>query len=156
MTDLKRPRKTPRRGYLLMEAVVAGSLLTIAIVSTLSLLSSARADAIYANNQGVAAMLARTKADQLAASLSTLCNPGNQVAFVSVPTVQHAQYEWRYTVGSAANKASSTPPITVAMCDVMVEVRYPARVGSRQDSQDGSVDGQGIINYRRLYTPGSP
>jgi hypothetical protein len=147
----RRPRS--HRGYLLMEAVVAGSLLTIAIVSTLSLVSSARADAIYANNQGVGSMLARAKADQLAASTSTTCNPGNQATFISVGGTKHPQYEWRWTVASAANKTLSTPPITVAMCDVSVEVRYPARVGSRQDRQDGSVNGQGIVSYRRLYTP---
>jgi hypothetical protein len=144
----------PTRGYLLMEAMIAGSLLTIAIVSTLSMIGTAKADAIYANNRGVAAALARAKADQLAtSSVATGCAPGNQATYVTVST-NYPAFEHKWTVASAtAIKAASSPAITAAMCDVDVSVRYPARIGSRQDTEDGTTDGQGLVRYRRLYTP---
>jgi Tfp pilus assembly protein PilV len=139
-----------RRGYLMMEAMVAGSLLTVAIVSTLTMIGSAKADSIYANNLGIAGMLARQRADLLASASN--CAPGNQAAFASVSTT-HFQFEQRWTVVAAANAASSVPPITTTLCDVTVAVRYPARLGGKHDRLDGTADGQGIVQYRRLYTP---
>ncbi|MCC7073718.1 MAG: hypothetical protein IT383_20575 [Deltaproteobacteria bacterium] len=144
-------RRAPR-GYLLAEVMFAGAILAVTIAATLSLIASSAADQRYGSNRGVAGMLARAKADELASA--TNCTPGNQGTLIVVDAATYPQFRWMWTVANAGNSASSTPPITAGtLCDIVVTVRYPAVKGSLEDIGDGTTDGEALLTFNRMYKP---
>lgn len=127
MNFLRRPR---RRGYLLLEAAVAGALLSVVLASTLSLLAQARVQGSYAARRASAISLARAKMDEFV-GVPTIVATSQSI--IDVDPVDFPGIKWKWAVTDVSSTYASASPNgigDVALFEIVVIVLYPTATGT--------------------------
>lgn len=107
--------KRATRGYLLLESIVAGGILTVCIGTALVLSSSFRASVTGASRRAEAAQLAESRVEQFLAG-------DTRVSFGPEPLAGHHGFT---VEGTATSQAIGAGSMTSTMRAVTVTVRYP-------------------------------
>jgi hypothetical protein len=139
------------RGYLLIEAAIAGGLLVVAIGVALALVVQARTSVSSSANAAAAAALLRSKVDEIASQ--TVCPASSPLVDVGAG---FPGFRWSWSADNAAVMTASAPALTGAapLCEVDVTVEYPVAVRSRDDASDGTVDnGRGQLRLSKMWRP---
>jgi len=128
--------RAPRRGFTLLEMMVATALMSIAVVGLLSLLSSTVANAARIRQYDRAAMLARTKMNEL-------------LVLTPLPIGQRMEGAWDASWGWVAQvepfeRLPNAQPGSLQLARINLEVWWTAREERRSIQLDG---------YRRVPVP---
>lgn len=113
------------RGYIMLEAVISGGLLAVALGTTMSLIAAYRVEVTMAARRAEASSLAMAVADELMARTHTT---GSQAL---APVPGHAGFRSGFTIANAGLAASSTPPLAAldGLHKITVTVEYPSSRG---------------------------
>jgi hypothetical protein len=117
------------RGYLLIEAMVAGACLAVVLSTTLTLIGQARAEGIYAGRRNAAISLARQKMDALVGTpeLVTVNVTKNAVDAEDFPGIY-----WAWSVTDTSDTPNSGVGLdTLSTFEIVVTVTYPSAQGER-------------------------
>ena len=119
----------PWRGYLLMEALVGGAVLAIALATTISLVGEYRRETSTAVRRAEASQIALMYADQVMGLPNAAASSG---AFANVPGHQNFQFRWGLATPNPDPRTLSTPNLLSAteLLEITVEVQFIANDGS--------------------------
>lgn len=113
------------KGYILLETVIAGGIVSIALATSVTMIASSRYETSMAARRAEASSLALGMADQLMTATGLETQP---LAAVT----GHSGFRAGYTVSSgAALKSASTPPLAAndSVEVIQVTVEYPTSRG---------------------------
>lgn len=145
-------RKTGKsRGYLLIEVMVAGSVIAITLAVSVVFVVEGRKNTSMAAHRQAAMSLARGKCSEIVAALPTATVDQALTAVGS----NFPGFSQSWTTVAATMTGSSTPAITVAASEVTCTVEYPAAIGSVDDRASGSTsDGRASLTVKNVwFTP---
>lgn len=113
-----------RRGYIMLEALIGGGIVSVALATTFAIIAGARVDASAAIRRAEASALAIGTADRLMASTST--------AGQSPTAVGTRGLRVGYTIVPNSAHALSTPQLTSAspIDRITVTVEFPTQRGT--------------------------
>ncbi len=115
-----------RRGYIMLETVVAGAIVAVGLGTTITLIASARFEASMAAKRAEASAWAMTVADSVMATGSLTGQP-------LTPVPNHIGLKAGYTVGVDPAMSQSIPPLTgPAVHRIVVTVEYTTSRGPAQ------------------------
>ncbi len=117
------------RGYLLIEAMVAGACLAVVLSTTFSLVGQARVEGIYAGRRNAAISLARQKMDTLVGApvLEPIAVQKTVVDADDFPGI-----EWAWSVKDTSDDANSEVGLdSLSTFEITVTVTYPSAQGER-------------------------
>jgi hypothetical protein len=120
------------RGYLLVEAMVAGACLAVILSTTLAFLGDARAKGIYAGRRSSAVSLARQKMDALTGI--PLLLESMDAAPSAVDEIRYPGIKWGWTVTEKTTDFDALSPVDMAavkLFEIQVDVIYPTAQGSK-------------------------
>ena len=148
---LMQPPQRPARGYLLMECMIAGAILAIALGTVIGQLAEARVEISHAADRDVAVGLANAK-------LSSLEADSSRTAVTQAATTTglgaYPGYSWSWSLQNADSVETATScngtALSTDLHEFIVTVYFPARQGSSADMEDGLSDGQGSVTFRRI------
>ena len=135
--SMKKPR-----GYLLLEAMIAGAVVAVTLLIALDFAAKSRADTSAAGQRQVASTLARAQTDTIISALPTAT--ADQVAFAAVAGMPGLRMKWTTTTDAVLGTLS-TPPIATPIKQVTVTVEYSVPIGSAEDLRAGAKDGKAEI-----------
>jgi hypothetical protein len=127
--SVQRSENNLRRGYLLIEAMVASACLAVVLSTTLTLIGQARAEGIYAGRRNAAISLARQKMDALVGTpeLAEIA-----VTKTAVDTEDFPGIFWAWSVTDTSGAANSAVGLdTLSTFEIVVTVTYPSSQGER-------------------------
>ncbi|HEY4221797.1 MAG TPA: hypothetical protein VGO62_10645 [Myxococcota bacterium] len=131
MTKTTRLRARKRRGYVLMEAMISGSLIALMLATTFTIIAAARADIGYTSRRAGAVTVCRQKLDELS-TLATIV-PVAQ-ATIPVDGVNFPGLTWDWSVvDQTAFYAGKSPlgfPSGNTLWEITVNVHYPTPSGT--------------------------
>ena len=134
---------TSPRGYLLIEALVAGAVISLTLLSALTFVAQARVEAKGAGNRAQAIQLARGQAELMASAL-----PTNALSQGSLPVVGMPGFDMEFT--TATTSLAGVP--TLDTRDLTVIVEYPCAKGSREDNEaQPANDGRATVTVHRTW-----
>jgi hypothetical protein len=117
------------RGYLLIEAMVAGACLAVVLSTTFSLVGQARVEGIYAGRRNAAISLARQKMDAL---VGTPVLESIAVQKTAVDADDFPGIEWAWSVKDTSDDANSDVGLdSLSTYEITVTVTYPSAQGER-------------------------
>jgi hypothetical protein len=114
-----------KRGYILLETLVAGGIVTVGLGTTITIIASSRFESSMAARRAEASAYAMATTDVLMASSTLTSQP-------LAPVPDHPGLQMGYTIVTTPNEAaSSVPPLldSDAMHLVSVTVEFPTSRG---------------------------
>ena len=113
-----------RRGYLLIEILIAGAIISVVLGTLIGILADTRRKASANANDVVAMHLVRAKADELLASPHVVVAAN---AFENVnPNLPG--FRWKWQVAQSGLQSNSTPVLRTAdtLHEIVVTIEYPS------------------------------
>lgn len=120
-------QKQPR-GYLLIEAMVAGALLATLLGAAFAYIADGRAQVNEAANRAIAVSLAQDKVDELMADGSRATV--EEASETPVPGYPQFKRTWEVTSASIWDQSAPPLPNSNALHEIRVTVSYPVRDGT--------------------------
>lgn len=118
---------SPRRGYVLLEAVIGGAFVAVVLGIVLVQIATARQEVSYQSRHATASALARARGEEIAAAQTLAAQPLS--AFVDVDPVNYPGLQIRDEIIASTIGTQSTPTIVVPMFEIRVDVRVPTAGG---------------------------
>lgn len=140
------------RGYLLIEVMVAGSIIAVTLAVSVVFVAEGRKNTSVAAHRQAAMSVARGKCAEVLAALPTAT--ADQATLTAVGAA-YPGFHQTFTTVNATMASTSTPAITVVSKEVTCTVEYPAGVGSVDDRASGSTnDGRASVTVKNVwFTP---
>jgi hypothetical protein len=141
-----------QRGYILLEAAIAGGITALGLAFALERIGDDRVRISNAANEANAVALASAKLNEILTQMPTL--PPEQVDYTAtgVPTGQAVVLKWRWR--TTDNATTLWGAATPASRLITVQVSYPSDRGSRDDVADGTTDGRASVTLTRQWIDG--
>jgi hypothetical protein len=142
--------KTPPRGYLLMEMMLAGAIMAVGLIAAMDHIIAARVSVSMSSKRQTAMSLARAKCDAIVASLPTAT--ADQTTLISIGT-SYPGMKWSWSTVDPTNNAMSTPAITATSKEVTCTVEFPTEKKSIEDmaGSASTSDGYGQTTIKQLW-----
>lgn len=140
-----------RRGYLLVEVMVAGSIIAVTLAVSVVFVVEGRKNVSMAAHRQAAMSIARGKCAEVVAALPT-ATPDQALTAVGA---DFPGFLLAFNTVDASTTMTSTPAITVVSREVTCTVEYPTGLGSVDDRANGGVaDGRASVTVKNAwFTP---